>query len=125
MTTPENRPYSLRSIEPIVSVLELGAAIEYYTNQLGFELRWKWGEPAIRAGVGLDDIELQLVESNSVPANESILAYVHMDGIDRYYAQCVERGATLVDGLEVRPWGMRDFRVADPSGNRIGFGEPT
>jgi hypothetical protein len=21
-----------------------------------------------------------------------------------------------------RPWGMRDFRVIDPSGNRIGFG---
>lgn len=118
-------PYSFHAVNPIVSVRELEPAVDYYTDKLGFQLLWRWGEPAIRAGVGLDGIEFQLVESNRVPENESILAYVHMRGIEAYYRGCVDRGASISDALETRPWGMRDFRVLDPSGNRIGFGEPT
>lgn len=50
--------------------------------------------------------------------------YCQMRGIDAYYADCVQRGALLVSEIADRPFGVRDFRVSDPSGNHIGFGEP-
>jgi hypothetical protein len=46
-----------------------------------------------------------------------------MTGVEEYYRACIERGALIQYGLVERPWGMRDFRVLDPSGNRLGFGE--
>jgi len=47
---------------------------------------------------------------------------VHRTRCSAYYEACRSRGATIVMDIGDRPWGMRDFRVIDPSGNRIGFG---
>ncbi|MBM4015630.1 MAG: bleomycin resistance protein [Planctomycetes bacterium] len=75
-----------------------------------------------RAGVSLDDVEIQLDGSGlGAPPGPSVV-YCHMTGVDDYYAACRARGATIAMELADRPWGMRDFRVLDPSGNRIGFG---
>jgi uncharacterized glyoxalase superfamily protein PhnB len=32
-------------------------------------------------------------------------------------------GVTVVVPIDDRPYGMRDFRIADPSGNELSFGE--
>lgn len=46
-----------------------------------------------------------------------------MTGVDAYYEACRARGATIAMDLADRAFGVRDVRVVDPSGNRIGFGE--
>jgi hypothetical protein len=46
-----------------------------------------------------------------------------MTGLDDYYAACRAGGAVIALELGARPWGVRDFRVLDPCGNRIGFAE--
>jgi uncharacterized glyoxalase superfamily protein PhnB len=111
-------------IFPVFAVRDLQEALAYYTNQLGFSIAWSWGDPISRAGVALDAIEIQL-ESAGVgsPPGPSVV-YCHMTGVDAYYETCRARDATIVMELGNRPWGMRDFRVVDPSGNRIGFASP-
>ena len=48
-----------------------------------------------------------------------------MTGVDAYYNQITVAGANVVVPLADRPYGMRDFRIVDPSGNELSFGEAT
>ncbi len=107
---------------PVFAVSDLGAAIEFYQSKLGFSVAWTWGAPATRAGVSLDGVEIQLdCAGAGVPPGPSVV-YCHMIGVESYYAACKARGVSLALELGERPWGMADFRVIDPDGNRIGFG---
>ncbi len=46
-----------------------------------------------------------------------------MSEVDEYYRQVAEAGATVVVSLADRTYGMRDFRLRDPAGNELSFGE--
>lgn len=48
---------------------------------------------------------------------------VAVKGIDGLYAEFQQRAANIIKPLEQRPWGMRDFYVADPDGYIISFGQ--
>ncbi len=48
-----------------------------------------------------------------------------MTGVDAYYDQTIIAGAKVAMPLADRPYGMRDFRIVDPSGNELSFGETT
>ena len=107
---------------PVFAVKDLDEALAYYTGKLGFSIAWRWGDPASRAGVALGDIEIQLEAAGlGAPPGPSVV-YCHMTDVDGFYEACRGRGASIAMDLGDRPWGMRDFRVVDPSGNRIGFG---
>jgi len=114
-------PY-VTKLFPVFAVSDLDAAIDFYKNKLGFSLAWTWGTPVTRAGVSFGDIEIQLdCAGVGAPPGPSVV-YCHMTGVESYYAECKARGASFTLELGERPWGMVDFRVADPDGNRIGFG---
>ena len=114
-------PSRVTKLFPIFAVVDLPAALAYYRDRLGFTIAWTWGEPVIRAGVVLDDIELHLELPGPGAASGSSVVYCHMTGVENYYEACRARGAKIVMELADRPWGMRDFRVVDDSGNRLGF----
>ena len=106
---------------PVFSVRDLSEALDYYRDKLGFTISWTWGDPVSRAGVALDDVEIQLEAAGlGAPPGPSVV-YCHMTGVNAYYEACRGRGPIVAMELTDRPWGMRDFRVVDPSGNRIGF----
>lgn len=110
-------------LNPVFAVRDLREAIDYYCDKLGFTVRWEWGEPPTRAGVSLSEVEIQLdVADMGAPAGPSVV-YCHMTGVEEYYIACCERGAAIAMELGSRPWGMKDFRAVNPSGNRLGFGE--
>ena len=111
-------------VYPVFMVRNLDEALAYYRDKLGFSISWQWGDPVSRAGVSLDDVEIQLEGAGlGAPAGPSVI-YCHMTGVDAYHEACRSRGAIIAMDLADRPWGMRDFRVVDPSGNRIGFASP-
>ena len=88
-------------------------------------MAWTWGEPAQRIGIALDEVQMHLVGPGpGLPPGPAVV-YCHMTGIEEYYGACRARGAAIALELGERPWGVRDFRVLDPSGNRIGFAEFT
>lgn len=107
---------------PVFLVRDLDAAIDFYKDKLGFSLAWTWGTPSTRAGVSIGDIEIQLdCTGAGAPPGPSVV-YCHMTDVTSYFASCKDRGAPFTLELGERPWGMVDFRVEDPDGNRIGFG---
>lgn len=109
---------------PVFAVKNLDDALAYYRDKLGFTIAWTWGDPVSRAGVALDDIEIQLESAGLGGPPGPSTVYCHMTRVDEYYETCRARGADISMELADRPWGMRDFRVVDPSGNRLGFASP-
>ena len=53
----------LEAAVPILSVIDLSEALEYYQSVLGFQVEWKWGEPPRLASVCRDRVELNLSQS--------------------------------------------------------------
>ena len=114
---------NVTTLYPVFAIRDMQEAVDYYRDKLGFTVAWTWGEPLSRVGVAINDVQIQLdVAGLGAPPGPSVV-YCHMTGVEEYYKQCVDRGATISMALGNRPWGMKDFRAIDPSGNRIGFGE--
>lgn len=110
---------------PVLAVRDLDAALAFYQDRLGFSVGWTWGDPATRAGVILDGMEIQLdCAVAGAPSGPSVV-YCDMPDAGTYYAACKARGTSFALELGPRPWGMTDFRVEDPDGNRLGFGSPS
>ena len=107
-------------ISPLFFVADVPAALSFYRERLGFELGWTWGEPPTLANIcrGAIDITLAL-EPSKAGASE---AYVYLSGVDAYWAELRARNVAPGE-LGDRPYGMRDFDLLDPDGNRLVFGE--
>jgi len=112
------------AISPIVSVADLPAALDWYERVLGFAVAWRWGDPVELAGLCRDHVELSLGQRGKAGPPGASQLYVRMTGIDAYYEQVQRAGATMAVAIGDRAYGLRDFSVADPSGNRLDFGEP-
>lgn len=112
-----------KAVTPRLPVVDVEKALTFYLNMLGFELGWKWGSPPTHANVCRDSISLDLI---AVPAQRcgTAMAYVQVSEVDAYFAELKSRNVD-VSGLGDRPYGMRDFEVIDPNGNRLAFGEPS
>jgi len=53
------------------------------------------------------------------PTSENL--YLATDDLEGTYDRAVGAGATIVSGIEIRPWNERSFYCLDPDGNRLCF----
>ena len=113
---------TFEAVTPRLPVQDVEGHLAFYIEGLGFQLGWKWGEPVTHANVCRNEVSFDLIVVP--PGNEgTAMAYVQVRGIDAYHAELTARGIRAGD-VGDRPYGMRDFEVIDPSGNRIAFGQP-
>jgi catechol 2,3-dioxygenase-like lactoylglutathione lyase family enzyme len=110
------------AITPRFPVADVETALAYYLDKLGFSLGWKWGSPLTHANVCRDAISLDLI-SMPPESRGTAMAYVAVAGVDAYYEALTARGVDA-SAIGDRDYGMRDFEVVDPDGNRLAFGEP-
>ena len=111
----------LTRIAPELPVSNLREAVEYYERQLGFHIAMEMpnGDYAIVERDGVAIHLFQDAAGSHSPGGVHIFTPAH----DELYAEFLQRGAKLNQGIERKPWGNRDFRVNDPSGNEIKFTE--
>lgn len=97
----------LSRIAPEVPVDDLRESLDYYEHKLGFQvvMQMPAGGDAI---VERDDVAMHI--------------FTHQ--LDDLLSELRQRGAHLAQPITRRPWGNRDFRVNDRSGNEIKFTEP-
>src|SRR5688572_21790583 len=107
MSQPETATPRFESVTPRLPVQDIETALTFYTQRLGFQLGWKWGEPVTHANVCRDIASFDLIR---VPAERqgSAMAYVQVNGVDAYFAELRTRRVITGD-LADRPYGMRDF----------------
>jgi uncharacterized glyoxalase superfamily protein PhnB len=113
----------LESIAPIFAVRDLAEALAFYKDALGFELARVWGTPPDIAAVCRDNVEITLTSRPEAQPRAASSVYLRVSDVDSYCAQMVRAGARIVVPIGDRAYGMRDFRVADPSGNELNVGK--
>jgi catechol 2,3-dioxygenase-like lactoylglutathione lyase family enzyme len=103
-------------------VSNLTAAIEFYVTKLGFRLGCLWGEPAWFAGITLGEVEIFLKEDTPAP-NAGAVVFMVGDA-DALYEFHRANGVQVVEQIDDREYGIRDYAVKDLYGYRLVFGHP-
>jgi uncharacterized glyoxalase superfamily protein PhnB len=112
----------LASIAPELPVRNLEHALAFYTRQLGFEVaaRMPDGDYAI---VERDGVAIHLFEDKTGSLTP-VGVHIFTADLEELCRELEERGAHLVQKIQRKPWGNREFRLKDESGNDLKFTEP-
>lgn len=111
-------PQSVEST-PILTVTDLDEAEPFWAAVGQAVRRWEGGGYAF---VGTDDSVLDLGEEEAGAGGGS--CYLQVGDVDHWHSGWTAAGFDP-SAIEVMPWGMREFRIADPSGNTIRVGQPS
>ncbi len=107
----------------IFSVPDVRKALDFYRDQMGFNLEFAWEDPPSYAVLQRDDSVTFHLSQNPDPQTARGLAYVFVYDPDALYHEFIQKGIDIPVPPADQDYGMRDFDVADPWGNRITFGK--
>jgi uncharacterized glyoxalase superfamily protein PhnB len=112
----------LSRIAPEIPVSNLRGSLEYYEQKLGFQvvMEMPGGDYAI---VERDGVAIHLFQDDSRSLSP-VGVHIFTPDLEDLYAEFQQRGARVSQAIIRKPWGNRDFRVNDHSGNEIKFTEP-
>ena len=123
-------PIAFKRSEPQIFVTQMHRAMVFYTDNLGFEKQFSFGEPPFYAQVARGDafLNLRLVakpifDPNIVREEELLAATICVESIKELFLEYQSSGIEFHQNLRTEPWGARTFIVADPDGNMIQFAE--
>jgi len=103
---------------PELPVADVERAQEHYRDALGFDVAWLSPDKGIGAvSRGRVAIFFRRRERPFEPA----VHWVFADDLDASYDEMKALGAKIVDPLELKPWGLRQFTIEDLDGNRFYF----
>ncbi len=107
---------------PMLPVKHTPTSIEFF-QKLGFSVEQRnddWGWAMLACGecrVMLD----QSINGHGGGPRQSVL-YLYPDDIVEYHRQVLKSGLAVPD-LEITFYGMTEFRINDPDGNRLWIGQ--
>jgi catechol 2,3-dioxygenase-like lactoylglutathione lyase family enzyme len=120
MTTPVVPDIDCEQIHPALRVRDILAAVDFYTNKLGFHLGFTWGAPPAMAGVNLGDVQMFLELGPPDPHAASV--YFVVGNADELFAFHRTQGVEIEEPPGDREYGLRDYRIRDLDGYVLGFG---
>ena len=108
---------------PMLPVKSMPASIEFY-QKLGFSVEQRnddWGWAMLR----FDECHLMVDQSINLQngPRQSVL-YLYPENIVEYHEQVRGSGLAVPD-LDTTFYGMIEFRIEDPDGNRLWIGQST
>jgi uncharacterized glyoxalase superfamily protein PhnB len=103
---------------PELPVADVERAQQYYRDIFGFEIGWLYPGKEIGAVSGESVvIFFRKREATFEPA----IHWVFAENIDASHEELKSTGANIVEPLETKPWGLRQFTVKDLDGNLFYF----
>ncbi|MGD0731108.1 MAG: VOC family protein [Terracidiphilus sp.] len=103
---------------PELPVAEVERAQQHYRDALGFEIGWLYPNNEIGA---VSRGEVVVFFRKRMPPFEAAVHWSFAEDIDALYEELKSSGANIVDPLELKPWGLRQFTVKDLDGNLFYF----
>jgi uncharacterized glyoxalase superfamily protein PhnB len=101
---------------PELPVTDVERAQQYYRDTLGFEIGWLYPGKEIGA---VSRAKVTIFFRKRHPPFEPAIHWIFADDIDATYQELKSLGANIVDPLEKKPWGIRQFTIEDIDGNRF------
>ena len=107
---------------PILAARDIGAALAWYRDRLGFTIEGDWGDYGIASR---DMIELHFWKCDDRHIAENTSAYIRVSNAQDAYETMkgAGQGGGRIVAPQRRAWGMVEFYVWDPDGNLLRFGE--
>lgn len=125
---------TLGAVSPLFIVRKLAESVRFYTERLGFELRYAAPEDEpFFAIVGRDEAQLFLkaigegVDPMPNPSRHAWAAwdgFVHVSEPDQLAAEFERNGVELALPVAAREDGLRGFQIEDADGYVLYFGRP-
>ena len=112
------RMNSISKPMPELAVADVERAQQHYRDALGFEIRWLYPGKEIGA-VSRGNVAIFFRKRK--PPFEPAVHWVFAEDIDAWCQELKSLGANIVDPLEKKPWGLRQFTVKDLDGNLFYF----
>ena len=104
---------------PELPVEDVERAQRHYRDALGFEIGWLY--PGGGIGAVSREGEGAIFFRRRERPFEPAVHWIFTPNLDAKYEELRSRGAHIVEPLEVKPWGLRQFTVEDVDGNRFYF----
>ena len=103
-----------------LAVTDIAAAIDFYAKKLGFNLAFTWGDPPTFAGVNLGNVQMFL--RKGTPDPKGCVVYFLVGDADQLYEFHRGNDVAIVEPIDDRPYGIRDYVVRDLHGYNLSFG---
>lgn len=124
------------SIEPFIKCSDMTRSLAFYSELLDFDV----SVPPDPDPTAFMSKYAQLVRDGSMVhlsshAGDGVygsVVYIRVDNVDNVYAATVDRGMPIVNDdrghgiymkLTDQTWGMREFAIRDPDGNKVKYGQ--
>jgi uncharacterized glyoxalase superfamily protein PhnB len=103
---------------PELPVADMERAQQHYRDALGFKIGWLY--PGNEIGAVSRGNTAIFFRRRSAPF-EPAVHWMFAADIDATYNELLSSGARIVEPLEKKPWGLRQFTIEDVDGNRFYF----
>ncbi len=124
------------SVEPFIKCSDMTRSLAFYSELLDFDVNL----PPDPDPAAFMSKYAQLVRDGSIVhlsahAGDGVygsVVYIRVGNVDDVYTATVDRGLPIVDDdespgiymqLTDQTWGMREFAVRDPDGNKVKYGQ--
>jgi catechol 2,3-dioxygenase-like lactoylglutathione lyase family enzyme len=103
-------------------VADLGRALSFYEDVLGFRVGFTNGDPVSFAVIRQGEAELHL----RVQPARAGSSHIHMmvDDLDSVYQRLQAAAVPVKQPPKLQPWGLRDLVATDPDGNTFELAQP-
>ncbi len=116
---PTSDPKQFIQGVPVLHVADVKATAGYYRDILGFT--WDFGDEEY-AVVWRDNSAIHLARRGEHRPT-GIHLFQWIQDVDAYYREICDRGAEVIEEPMDRAYQIRDFKVRDPNGVDIVFGQ--
>lgn len=121
----------LNTAEPNLYVTDFEASCAFFSEKLGFEIVFTYGEPPFYGQVRRDKavLDLRLIHGpvfvDDIRESQELLAAAITVGsaedLAKLFVELQSAGVDFFRPLKQEPWGARTFIVRDPDGNLLLF----
>jgi catechol 2,3-dioxygenase-like lactoylglutathione lyase family enzyme len=110
-------------VAPTIPVTNILTAVLFYTQKLGFKKIFENGKPVGFVILKKDDAEIHLTLKPNHHASDRNVLHLLVSDAQVLYQALDEAGVHIVKGMRDAEYGLRDFVIADPDGNRLDIGQ--
>jgi len=120
----------IKSIFPILETRDVARTLDLYCNWLGFE---RVGNPVEEAdglyAVHSGSVYLAFIHSGTVTPGvlpgRGVRFYFEVDDVEERYQLAQQAGFRMIEPLQDKSYGMREFTIQDPNGYLLTFAQET
>ena len=105
----------------VIPVSNIVETLEYYESKLRFKVTFRWGDPLeYVVGKLRTETQLHFTQLDKADAYATSL-YVFVRNVNSVYTKVKKNGVKIVNDIDDRDYGIRDFDIADLNGFRLTF----